>query len=523
MKKYILAIALVIALGVQAQEVSTLYFLENAPMRHLVNPAFQPISKGYVNFSPLGYSSIWLGNNSLTLNNIIYSAPNGSTVTAIHPEYGDRVKFLNTLRNPIVLHETMTLDLVSFGFRIKEKGYFTFQVLEKMDGKEYIPKSLFEFVLNGNSVSPTDKMKFDLSALGIAAQVYTEIGGGYSHQINDIWTVGGKLKILLGTAYVGLSNQQLALTGSTDVLHLNGQSNFLLAGPLDFAQLPEVTTFESLSQIDFDKLLPASGSTSALLTPSGYGAAIDLGFTATPLKQLQISVALNDLGFIYWNNARNFAANTNISFTGVGPLEFGDYVIDGQFNKDGLFNDVINQLKTTDAGITLEEPTHHFCRMITTKLNVGVDGRFFDNRLGVGLLSKTMLYNGHLSEEVTLGVVGKPCRWFNIAASYSLVNNGQYSNIGAGLSFMPYDGVNLTLAADYIPTYYAPYDGSDVIPSRTKGVNVALGFSIVWGTNPKKEKKAATTTELEMVEQPTAPTEQPAAPAAEQVKNANEN
>ena len=37
----------VAALG-SAQEVNTLFFLENAPMRHIVNPAFQPVSNGYV-------------------------------------------------------------------------------------------------------------------------------------------------------------------------------------------------------------------------------------------------------------------------------------------------------------------------------------------------------------------------------------------------------------------------------------------------------------------------------------------
>ena len=39
------------AISASAQQVNTLYFLENAPMRHTINPAFQPVSKGYITFT----------------------------------------------------------------------------------------------------------------------------------------------------------------------------------------------------------------------------------------------------------------------------------------------------------------------------------------------------------------------------------------------------------------------------------------------------------------------------------------
>ena len=46
-----LAVLLLVSVGASAQQVTTLYFLENAPMRHIVNPAFQPVSNGYINFT----------------------------------------------------------------------------------------------------------------------------------------------------------------------------------------------------------------------------------------------------------------------------------------------------------------------------------------------------------------------------------------------------------------------------------------------------------------------------------------
>ena len=45
--KYILlAVVCAWSAGISAQHVNTMYFLENTPMRHTLNPAFQPVSKG---------------------------------------------------------------------------------------------------------------------------------------------------------------------------------------------------------------------------------------------------------------------------------------------------------------------------------------------------------------------------------------------------------------------------------------------------------------------------------------------
>lgn len=493
MKRYIIIAFSLLALSIQAQEVSTLYFLDNAPMRHTFNPAFQPVSNGYVNFTPLGYMSSWEGNNSLTLSDVLFPGGNGKTVTPLHPEYGNRQKFYNSFRNPTSLYMSNTINIVGFGFRIKEAGYFTFGAMMKIDGNTRLPKDLFGYLLDGGKASLTTPTTLNLSKFGSNTQVYTEIAGGYSHKINDIWTVGGKLKFLMGTAYVGAQHSDLSLTAQIDQMKFAGSGNILFAGPLNLASLPDNFNYETLQNYDLSKLLYDSKDIKSMILnyikPSGYGAAIDLGFTAKPVKQLQISVAVNDLGFIYWNNGVKYNASADTTFAGVGTLEYSDYVYNEQFSPDSLWSDVQRRLIRLGSAYQFGSRENHFTRMVTTKLNVGIDGQFFDNRLDVGVLSKTMFYNGYISEEVTFGLAGKPWHWLNLAVTYSLLENGKYSNIGAGLSLMPYDGINMTLAMDYIPLYYAPIDNLYVLPSRSKGVNFALGFSIVWGTNKKKEKE----------------------------------
>ena len=184
----------VAALG-SAQEVNTLFFLENAPMRHIVNPAFQPVSNGYVNFTPLGYMSLWAGNNSLTMRDLIYNY-NGKTITALHPQGGDREALYNAFRKATLINTDMTLNILGFGFRYKENGYININITERIDAGTTLPRDLFRFGLRGGMRDLDGVNTFDLSQLGLHVTAYTEIAGGYSHKINEHWT--GKARINYG-------------------------------------------------------------------------------------------------------------------------------------------------------------------------------------------------------------------------------------------------------------------------------------------------------------------------------------
>ena len=76
MKKliFIIIVSIVLffsAFKAKAQQVNTLYFIENAPVRHYLNPAFQPMSNFYLGFPVLGYSQFGVGNNSLTFYSLL--------------------------------------------------------------------------------------------------------------------------------------------------------------------------------------------------------------------------------------------------------------------------------------------------------------------------------------------------------------------------------------------------------------------------------------------------------------------
>lgn len=524
MKRTILAVlAALFVISANAQQVTTVYFLENAPMRHTINPAFQPVSQGFINFSPLGWMSMTLGNNSLTLNDVLYVDPTtGKTITPLHPN-GNKQAFLKTLYSMTLGETSMTLGLINMGFRIKDEGYLTIGINERIDIGTTAPKSLFNFALGGGMTDLNGgSNSFIFGGLGAGAMMYTEIGAGYSHRLNEQWTIGGKFKFLLGQLHLGANAKPLNLDANAEAWNINGKFNMELAGPINFENLPEMDNRRLMDVInDFTGNNGSGGGSGTpvdwstivdyknvgrMLTPSGYGAAIDFGFTYKPIENLQISAAITDLGFIYWAKASKFTATVDTVYDGVGTFDYSDpafYDKDGNFSAQLLVDSALQNLKGLANAIILHRtPTGGYAKMPSARLNVGLDANFWDNRVGLGIVSATRLYNARLYEEVTIGLAFRPVNWFSIAASYSLMNNGKYSNIGAGLSFMPYDGINMTLAMDYIPTRYAAIDVNGtpkyLLPDRAKMVNLALGFSICWGTNHRDKDKDGVWDKIDM-------------------------
>ena len=503
----LIALVSLFAIGASAQQVTTLYFLENAPMRHTLNPALQPVSNGYVNFSPLGWMNLGIGNNSITVSDVLFVDPEtGKTITPLHP-HADKQAFLNTLRSMTLVNEDYTYSWFNMGLRLHEYGYLMIGINERVEACATLPKPMFEFVLGGGmtSLSQGATNTFNLSGLGAGGAMYTEIGAGYSYRIDENWTIGGKLKLLLGTMDVSVRTKTVGIEASTDAWRIKGDMSVEMSGPLNFNALPDMDERRLVDVINDFKQGSSAGrpvsldslinfrNIPALLKPSGYGAAIDFGFAWKPIENLQVTGAINDLGFIYWTNAKKYTASMDTTFTGLGDIDYGDPAFrdqSGNFSTDLMLDSLLKNIEGLANNIILHPSGNGYAKMISARLNIGLDANFWDNRVGVGVVSATRLYNARLYEEVTFGVSFRPCNWFNIAASYSLMNNGKYSNIGAGLSFMPYDGVNLTLAMDYIPTSYAAIDLNGtpkfLLPDKAKMVNIALGFSVCWGTNKKK-------------------------------------
>lgn len=481
--------ALTLGANLYAQQVNTLYFLENAPQRHLINPAFQPVSRVYVGFTPLSYMSISLGNNAFALSDLIYKK-NGQYVTALYP--GESGRLNKRLRNDLLIRADADLSLLNFGFRIRKNGYFHFSVTERLQTSFGVTKGLYEVFYT--ELADANGRVVDLSKFSNRATLYTEFAAGYGHRINEKWAVGGKLKILLGHGYMAMDVDSTSFTMHPDHLHAGMKGMVYSAIPFS-ANVPEVMSPEDLKSIgkyfDFSNIL--SG-----LKPAGIGAAVDLGATYKPIPQLQVAFSVTDLGFIRWNNIQRFEATAESTHLG-SFVSYTEITDKDAANYKATENTIVDTIANFLSSFILDElhleqkSAKKVTSMVNAKMHIGVDANFWKNRVGVGLYSCTTFRGNKVSEELTLGAAIRPVNWFNFALSYSFIN-GRWNSLGCGLSMMPYDGVHILLMTDYIPFTYASLKDKKtniLFPYRMRQLNLALGFSIVVGTNPKKEKVTA--------------------------------
>lgn len=475
-----IAIVLLMATSISAQQVNTLYFLESAPMRHTINPAFQPVSWMYIGITPLSLTSFNM-TNSLAISDLVYKR-NGQAVTALHPN--ETAQYNKILKRGIGTEMDAELAIFNFGIRIKENGYLYVGINEKVQMDAGLDARFLNFLCNADG-----SQTLDLSNTGLTLYAMTEIMGGYSHKINEQWTVGGKLKFLYGNAYAAMTQQSMKMQVSPEAWHAQMDGNLLVSGAF-FKKLPNGSSFDNLSSnsgfVDSDNI-------GNFFKPAGFGGSVDLGATYKPHEQVRIALSVTDLGFIHWTGD-NYSIKGDETYCGK-DYNYSEFTrVDGKAIGDtlvGFFKDFY----TKATKINGDPSASGYTRMLNAKLNFGVDANFLDDRLGVGIYSRTSFYNHKAYEEVTLGLAYRPVKCVNLAATYSFVNSN-WNSIGFGLNLIPYDGVSLTIATDYIPFTYCDWDQISkaekatqvVMPYKVRGLNVAVGFNIVIGTMENKKK-----------------------------------
>jgi len=477
-KTLVIKIFTVLCLGfssfsAKSQQVNTMYFMENVPVRNYLNPAFQPLNDFYLGFPVLGYTQLGIGNNSLTLKDFAYNDASGKPIWFMNKN-GNKDKFFNVLKPSLLFQANFQINILDVGFRTG-KAYWTLSLTEKTEGQMGLPNDLMKFLLYGTP--DMDKNSYDFSSLGGDATLYTEAAFGYSRKVNKKLSVGAKLKLLLGTANVSGSINDLKLNAGIDEWRLVGNGSANYSSPVDL-------NGNSLRTFDPNMDLTLS----QLLKPSGIGGGIDFGVVYKLLDELTISAAVNDLGFIRWSkNLKNMNFSTDAKFSGLDYTVKIKTVDDFKDFADSVFNSIKDSKKDSIVS------NNAYTTYTSPKLNIGVEYAFLKNKLSVGLLSRTLLHHKVPYEELTASINGRPIDWFNMSLSYSVLN-GRMSNIGAGLGLRT-GFIHWFLSADYIPVKYATVDltsaslqANNPVPYSTKGINMALGINFVFGNRLDEDR-----------------------------------
>jgi hypothetical protein len=429
---------------------NTLYFMEYLPYQSTMNPAFQPRCTTYVELPAISTISLYGNTGGLTLNDFVY-VKDGNLVTFLHPEFGNKEAVYSKLMKSNGVDTELDVSLFGFGFKVKEKGYLTINASLRANATLGMPSDIVTLGMYGTQ----DTVNVNSYSLDVPLSIntYLDLSGGYSHKINDKWTVGGRLHLLYGIANAQLKSEDLILNLSQQEWSLSGnfKGNVSIPGVKfitdENGEVKEIRSTSLLKSLD-----------------CSIGASVDLGALYKPIPELTVSLSVKDLGFIVWNtNATKVNGNLDYVFKGLS-IDIDDETDETTIEPNGTIS-AAESLYTT---------------MMNGKIYAGVEYSFLKNMMSVGVVSKTSYNYSHWDEEVTLGYNLRPCSWFGLSATYSFISSG-FNTLGLGLN-LRLPPLSFYVASDYTPLHYT----ADGIPYKTSAFNVQAGLVLTMGCKKKK-------------------------------------
>ncbi len=315
----IIAIFLGVQFGLKAQP-ATLYYMTNLRQSIYTNPA---------RMSDCSFSIAFPG---LTLNSMIYSNPlNYSDIFSLNNSTGkfyiDFRKIASSLdgnNGNFLLNNR--ISLLNFGIRYRQ-WYFNFDYSIRNENYFEYPKGLFDFLAYGNTGQYSN---IDLSGISLNSMLYTQKSFTVAYRPLRNLKIGASLKFNHGLMNIETKSFNINAKFDTSQTNnypvtLSGEYNIYTAGPIrPVLQDNKLAFVPTVSPADSTTGKVSAGSIMHLINSmKNSGLALDLGVIYNPIKQVELSASIIDLGYIKWRtNATNlYASLDSVTFDGTDLLD----------------------------------------------------------------------------------------------------------------------------------------------------------------------------------------------------------
>ncbi|OFY86337.1 MAG: hypothetical protein A3F72_11070 [Bacteroidetes bacterium RIFCSPLOWO2_12_FULL_35_15] len=435
-----------------AQQSLTLYNMEVVPQRMYANPALKPTYSKY-NVGLPGISSQYL---NLSHSGFKYSdLVKHEADDSLHLDFGNMLSKLSKNNYMTVAYHP---DLLSFGFIIKEKNYFSVNITEKIDLRFRYPKKFLEFVWKGNG--DPDLLGQDVNFnFGLNFSHYREYGLGYARDLNDKITIGVKVKYLYGMENIWTEKSDVTLNTDPNYFAITAKSNIIIN-----TSGVDTNSFDNLSVSKY------------AFKKKNHGMGIDIGGVYKYNDKFSFSGSMIDLGFIKWKDATtNYQSHdADGSFTYQG-VDLNQFVNNDSLNLEQAFEIMGDSLSKIFKIDTVHES---YTTKLSTQIYLGAN-YYINEKSNAGILFYGQVFDKVLHPGVALSFNQRVGRWLNVSASYSIYNRS-YNNIGLGLALNA-GPVQFYMVSDNVL--------GAIFPQNTKNLHVQFGINLTMGRKQKDRDK----------------------------------
>ena len=455
--KNILFIISILAFGLTQAQERTLYGNPYVSQSMRNNSGFMPKYKFHLGLPVMSNVSFAFASPSYALSDILVG--NGANATTQLNVDG----VLANTKSTNSIGFDMGLDLLSFGFRIKEINQITFSASFHNSVSFGISDGFVNLAMNGNAGPGMLGVIHSIDNTGLSASSYMDYGLTFTREIiEDKLTVGIRPRFLVGIADASTTNSEFTLTTDPETYTLEGTSNVdVRVGGIGN---PLSDNFED----DLMSNLTGFGNT-------GFG--LDLGGSYQYNDKLLLSLNINGLGSIKWKGVS--VNRTNSVSIGATP----DSILLSD-EEDAFTNYIFGLFGLPDSAqindILSTNENSKYTTGLNTTINIGGSYEYNDHFIFSGLAQGRFI-NGRLSPSLTVGGNFKLNDLLYVSLNYSAID-GSYNNIGAAL----------TLNAGPIQMFVASDNILGITQvDYTNYLNTKFGINFIAGYSEKKAVKKA--------------------------------
>ncbi|MCK4750289.1 MAG: hypothetical protein KAT15_24705 [Bacteroidales bacterium] len=442
----VLVLILLASIPVNGQQSNTFYLMHDVPQSNLLNPAVQLSCRYFIGIPGLASTHISYSNTAFTYNDLAGT------------ENWNIEGVLRQMHRVDLLAMEVYLHPVSLGYRHKTL-YFTFNIAEKIQAFQLLPKDLSETLIHGNGPFVGETARFN--ALRSAVSYQREYSLGLSKLVDSRWTLGARAKLLFGKANIFTGRSRLGITTSENNfdISLYGDYEMNISFPLTLTQ--------DANGIINGGELGEMNPVQLILNRGNPGFALDLGAIYRYDEKLTLSASLLDIGLIRWRtDLNNIRGSGDFIFQGAEP---GTDIISGDFLTE-MSDSLLNALDITLS----QDPYTSF---LPAQLFLGGSYRVKDN-LALGAVNRNLIFRNKIHSSLTLSASADVADRFLATLSWSYLNNS-VNNIGAGLAYHG-KGFQFHVVSDNLLGFFYPFN--------TRSVNFRTGFNLMFGC-PKNKRE----------------------------------
>ena len=475
MKRYIVPLLIaMLTVNATAQTSISLYHMEVIPQSSMLNPARAPRCNVFVG---LPCTNISLRAETNIKMSQLFQQVDGQWHFMTDKEFDYSTLNRRFKRNGARENNQLNISVLNFGWRQGE-GYWTVNLNTHIETSISMPSAIFTMLDKGLP----DGTRLDFTSLRINANAYHELGIGYSIQLDEQLSVGGRLKYLSGLGAIKTKIDKFDVNTGRDAWTFDVDGNGYLSLPIKMN--PDKDGTIHTDSIELKDLTVGQIVSRALPGFHNPGAAIDLGAEYKIDENFKVSASVTDLGFIVWSkDANRVHAKNTYKFDGV-EIEFNDF-FDG-INISDIAGDIVDSVKNVFSSRVSSK------RFVSgTHPNIYIAGEYTPFRfMTVGVVSRTTVWRRNMTQNFNFTLNMKPYSFVSIMSGYNIDLKGCITtNFGFSINMGP---LQYYLMMNGLPITYRhlTIEGDKtLIPYNLCDLGISTGFNVIVGAKGPKVKK----------------------------------